>query len=95
MIRLILFIALSYCFNKLAQYVGTVDWILEVSKPDDLYLNFYYVALPVLALIYARSVKWVFSFNKYTGAKMDMAVITPRTPGKPQMVKEEYKDGMK
>lgn len=74
MIRIILFLALSYCFNVLVLLASKTNFTFDINPtyaPQYLdwfyaryYLDLFYVVLPAIALLYSFVAKWIFTFNR-------------------------------
>lgn len=64
MIRLLLFMAVTYCFNQVVHFESLTDMTMDLDPSSRYFLDLFYIALPLTALLYARITKWVFSFNK-------------------------------
>lgn len=79
MIRLLLFLALSYCFNGLVLQESKIDFTLDVDSTSQYYWDFFYVVLPLTALLYARIAKWIFTFNKKV-KELKKAFAQPQEP---------------
>lgn len=75
MARLLLFFALTYCFNKVVGMGSEVDMSFDIPPMTpygfqfltSYYVDLFYVFLPFLALLYARITKFIFTFNRKEG----------------------------